>query len=142
MMFWDSSAIVPLIVAEPSTSWARNLLKSDPRGIVWMLSRVEVRSALARRNREGALKVDAYREAIQRTQDIFDGLSRVTAWGRVTDRAIRLLDLHAVRSADAMQLASALVTARENPAQLPFVTLDLRLAEAAEKEGFAVRRFD
>jgi hypothetical protein len=37
-----------------------------------------------------------------------------------------------------MQLGAAIVAAEEKPETLNFVTLDARLAEAAEKEGFRV----
>jgi hypothetical protein len=37
-----------------------------------------------------------------------------------------------------MQLGAAIVAAEEHPETLNFVTLDARLAEAAEKEGFRV----
>jgi hypothetical protein len=40
-----------------------------------------------------------------------------------------------------MQLAALLVAAEERPAELPLVTLDDRLGEAARKEGFSVLPF-
>ena len=43
-----------------------------------------------------------------------------------------------MRAADALQLAAALVATGERPGDLPFVTLDHRLAEAARREGFSV----
>lgn len=49
---------------------------------------------------------------------------------------MRLLRLHPLRAADALQLAAALVLAEHDPRTLPFVTLDERLALAAEQEGF------
>ncbi|HXH91499.1 MAG TPA: hypothetical protein VNN25_07960, partial [Thermoanaerobaculia bacterium] len=42
-----------------------------------------------------------------------------------------------IRAMDA-QLAAALIACQEDPASLPFVTLDLDLAAAARAEGFAV----
>lgn len=41
-----------------------------------------------------------------------------------------------LRAADALQLAAAIVAADFNAASMPFVTLDVRLAEAADREGF------
>ncbi len=64
------------------------------------------------------------------------------AWTTVDDlahvdrRARRLLALHDLRTADALQLAAALVACEEQPSLLPFVTLDRRLAGAAHREGF------
>jgi len=56
----------------------------------------------------------------------------------VRSRAERLLGVHTLRAGDALQLAAALLAAEEDPADLPFVTLDERLADAARKEGFPV----
>jgi hypothetical protein len=52
--------------------------------------------------------------------------------------AIRLLAVHPLRAADAMQLASALMWAGERPARSGFVSFDTRLREAAAHEGFLV----
>jgi len=56
----------------------------------------------------------------------------------IRSRADRLLAIHPLRAADALQLAALLAAAEDRPAELPFVTLDDRLAEAARKEGFSV----
>jgi hypothetical protein len=56
----------------------------------------------------------------------------------IRSRADRLLGVHPLRAADALQLAALTIAAEERPADLPFVTLDDRLAEAARKEGFSV----
>jgi predicted nucleic acid-binding protein len=138
MRFWDSSAVVPLLVAEPSTPWARKLLRSDPRGIIWVLSPVEVRSALIRQRRDDRLTERAFREARARAERLFRALSVIVAVEPVRDRALRLLDLHELRAADALQLAAALIATGENPSAMPFVTLDQRLADAAGREGFPV----
>jgi predicted nucleic acid-binding protein len=51
---------------------------------------------------------------------------------------MRLLRLHSLRAADALQLAAAIVLSEHDPATLPFVTLDDQLARAAELEGFSL----
>jgi predicted nucleic acid-binding protein len=60
----------------------------------------------------------------------------------VRQTAIRLLRVHPLRTADALQLGAAIVAAEDHPATLPLGTLDERLAQAAEREGFAVVRPD
>jgi len=52
--------------------------------------------------------------------------------------AVRLLRVHALRAADALQLAAAFQAAEQRPPSLEIVTLDERLAPVARKEGFAV----
>jgi len=55
----------------------------------------------------------------------------------VRRRAIRLFRVHPLRSADAVQLAAALIAAKEDPSSLAFVSCDQQLRLAAEREGFA-----
>jgi predicted nucleic acid-binding protein len=138
MRFWDSSALVPLFVDEPSTPAIKALLADDPGVIIWMFSGVEMLSAVARlgRSSEG---LDDQLPAIRR-----EILRQQPRWAAVTDadgvrrRAERLVGLHALASADAQQLAAALVAASDRPETLEFVTLDRPLARAAELEGFQV----
>lgn len=138
MKFWDSSAVVPLVVMEDNTSWARGLMRSDSSALVWALSPVEVRSALARRQREGSLTDKAYEQACGRANRLFRALSHIVALELVRERAIRLLDLHELRAADALQLAAALIASGESPATMVFVSLDQRLSHAARREGFPI----
>jgi hypothetical protein len=46
--------------------------------------------------------------------------------------------VHALRAADALQLAAAYLAAERRPSSLEFLTLDERLGAAASKEGFVV----
>jgi hypothetical protein len=56
----------------------------------------------------------------------------------VREHAGRVLLLHPLRAADAVQLASALLWTRGRPAGHDLVCLDDRLREAATREGFTV----
>src|SRR5438445_435717 len=51
--FWDTSALIALVVAERATARAERWLREDPDVVVWTLTRVELLSALARRRRCG-----------------------------------------------------------------------------------------
>lgn len=137
MNYWDSSALVGLLVEEPSTSTLRDLLDSDPDQTVWCLASVEIASALARRLREG---LGGARETSFRSG--WRGLSEywreIAAIDQVKARSLRLLNTHALRSGDALQLAAALVASDDRPENLPFVCLDDRLRDAARREGFPI----
>ena len=54
------------------------------------------------------------------------------------ETAKRLLRLHPLRGADALQLAAALTVAQNDPSSIGFVTLDMRLRDAASRQGFTV----
>jgi len=56
----------------------------------------------------------------------------------IRETAVRLLRVHPLRAADALQLAAAYAAAERRPSSLEVVTLDDRLATAARKEGFVV----
>jgi len=58
---------------------------------------------------------------------------------KVRSLAEDLPDAHGVRTADAGQLAAALVWCHEHPKQRPFVCFDERLRSAATGLGFSVR---
>ena len=53
MIFWDSSAIVPLCVNEPASATVKTILADNPVAVVWWTTRTECISALARQMRQG-----------------------------------------------------------------------------------------
>ena len=136
MRFWDTSAIVPLLVSEARTTSARRLAGEDPGIIVWWATRTECVAALARRRREGALTSSGERLARSVLALLAAEWSEVLPGDGVRERAERLLSTHALRTADAFQLAAALLWSRGDTHGLEFVSLDLRLREAALREGF------
>ena len=52
MKFWDSSAVVPLLVAEAMTPLVSEILAEDRQMHVWWATEVECASTLARLERE------------------------------------------------------------------------------------------
>jgi predicted nucleic acid-binding protein len=140
--FWDTSAVVRLLVAESSSAAIMREYELDPEVIAWWATEAECVSALARLERDDSITPPSMAEGLRR----LDGLAR--AWREVQPvtavrtTAIRLLRVHPLRTADALQLGAAIVAAENHPASLQIVTLDERLAQAAEREGFAVVRPD
>jgi hypothetical protein len=135
--FWDASAIVPLVCREPESPRCRAWLREDPVLVVWALAATEVVSALARKRREGALSGSQHVEAKRRLASLEGAWSEVAALDAVRARARRLLEVHPLTAADALHLGAALVVVEERPEGMGFVAFDERLAEAAEREGFA-----
>jgi predicted nucleic acid-binding protein len=138
LRFWDSSAIVPLTVTEASTDAIRAVAEEDPVMCVWWATELECVSALARLEREGALTDTATTVALERLDLLAESWNEVQPVVAVRGAARRLLRVHTLRAADALQLAAAVVAAEGQPASLEIVTLDERLAAAARREGFTV----
>lgn len=138
MRFWDSLAVVPLLVAEAATDVARTALREDAAMIVWRLTGTEIISALFRRRRAEEIDEAGVAAAQRRLAALEARWTAVEDLDPVVRRARRLLSTHSLRSADALQLAAALIACDEHPELLPLVTLDDRLAQAARREGFAV----
>lgn len=138
MKFWDSSAILPLLVPERRTEALEAIVREDPAMVAWWSTPVECRSALARLERDGRLT----RRGASQAERALDAAVRqwveIPPTTPVREQAYRMLRIHPLRAADALQLAAALVAAEFEPRALPFVTLDSRLADAAAKEGFEV----
>ena len=138
MIHWDSSALVPLLVAEERSSECARLLRSDSVMVVWGLTPVEALSAIHRRHRERSLSHERWRGAQRRLALFRKAWNEVGDLDLVARRAERLLAIHALRAADALQLAAALVACEEHPERLPFACLDVNLGAAAGREGFRV----
>jgi len=136
--FWDTSALVPLIVVEPHTPRVRRWMAEDDDLVVWTLTRVELLSALARRRREAGVSPAALVAARRAVLAVWERWSEVSAVDVVRRQAERVVESHPMRAADALQIGAALVAAGDDPESLTFVTLDADQAEAAGREGLLV----
>ncbi len=136
--FWDASAIIPLLADEPTREQLLELLEADPEMLAWWGTPVEIASALARREREQLLTADEVEAALESARALADSWHEIVPSATVRRTAARLLRVHALRAADSLQLAAALIAANHDPATLEIVCLDARLATAARREGFKV----
>ncbi len=138
MRFWDASALVPTFLDETSTPEVQSWQAADPGVTIWMMTRIEVISAIARKKRERPELAALWSRALRDLQEA------ASTWIEITDavaarfHAERIIMKHPLRAADALQLGAALVAADGDPQSLELVTLDRRLAEAARQEGFPV----
>jgi uncharacterized protein len=138
MRFWDSSAIVPLLVAQPASDTVGRLLRLDPEAIIWWSTPIECAAALARLEREGSLSPKQTNVSLERLRRLAQTFDEVQPTDRVRCTALRLLRSHRLRAADSLQLAAAIEASAGHPNVLPFVCLDERLADAALREGLDV----
>ncbi|MFL6196476.1 MAG: type II toxin-antitoxin system VapC family toxin [Thermoanaerobaculia bacterium] len=138
MKFWDSSALVPLLVEEEISVPLRNLYLAQPGTIAWWGTPVECASAISRLEREDKLSPRAATDALERLDALARHWHRIEPVDAVQETARRLLRVHPLRAADSLQLAAAVLASEGKPSTLEFVCLDDRLATAAEREGFPV----
>ncbi len=139
--FIDSSALVKRYVPEIGSAWLRALLEPQT-GNEWFIARitwVEVKSALARREREGSLTPTDQTLIIQRFRfDLnhqyqvieLDAILALMAGQLVEQYPLRA---YAVQLASALRLQTAMATTPS--VQLLFVTADNRLSESAQTVG-------
>lgn len=138
MNFWDTSAILPLVIHESTSEQTLEFFDDD--GLcIWTLTPVEAMAAVCRLRREKKIAPNDQEEALAHLDRIFKGCTVVKNIERAKARALRLLRLHALKSADALQLAAALLACQDEPQEHHFVTYDNRLKEAARLEGFKIR---
>jgi predicted nucleic acid-binding protein len=136
--FWDASAVLPLLVDEARTEELRALAGADGAIVVWWLTRTECVSALARRTRDGELSLADERSVRTVLHALERSWSEVQPSERLRGAAERLLAVHDLRAADALQLAAAVEWCGGDAQGAALVCLDRRLRVAAHREGFRV----
>ena len=153
--FLDSRAPVKRYAQEPGSGWVHALTGRHSRTPIYVseLSRVEVVAALRRSGRLKGLHqsfVDTMVNAFARHLALSDIArkspvyrlvpisSEVLEWVASLCNRHAALDPFPIRSLDAIQLASAILTASFLHDALIVVTADARLAALAESEDFRV----
>lgn len=137
-MFWDTSAIIPVLLPEPRSAAITEALAADREVTLWWGTPVECLSAIYRRHRETAVPAPLLTDALSRLRALVEDADTVSPTDEVRRRAGRLVAAHPLRAADALQLAAALVWCEEQSHGETFVCLDGRLREAARREGFSL----
>ena len=137
-MFWDTSAIIPVLLPEPRSAVITEALAADREVTLWWGTPVECLSAIYRRHRESPVPAPLLTEALTRLRALVEDADAVSPTDEVRRRAGRLVAAHPLRAADALQLGAALVWCEEQPHGEAFVCLDDRLREAARREGFSL----
>lgn len=90
--------------------------------------------------REGSLNAGNAAQAFERLDRLAASWFQVEPVDEIREVARRLLRVHPLRAADALQLAAAYVVAERRPPTLEVVTLDDRVAAAGAREGFVLVR--
>ncbi len=129
-LYVDSSALLKRYIDEPDSETAESLLRSDPSLLTARHTIVEIRRNLARLLAEQ----DAAAARAAFTEDL-KVLSIVELDEVTCETAAAIAELTGVRTLDALHLAAA---QRVGGAAVPFLTFDLRQAQAARALGLIV----
>jgi hypothetical protein len=116
----------------------RSVLRADPKVAAWWSTRIECLSGLLRRWRDGSISGAGLSDARTVLETLADSWLEVTASEPLRASAERLLAVHSLRAGDALQLAAALAWSGGQPRGAELISFDVRLREAASREGFVV----
>ena len=138
MKFWDSSAVVPLLIEQGPSRSMLQAFAHDPQLSVWWGTVVECDSAIARAERDGRVSATASDVARARLKELSAAWRECQPSERLRRAALRMVRLHGLRAGAAFQAAAASVIAEQDSSTLHVVCLDSRLAEALRSEGFVI----
>jgi uncharacterized protein len=142
--FLDSSALVKRYVSEIGSAWIESItsVKSGNAILVAHITQAEVVSATMGRKRDGTISARTAR-AVRLLIDrhMIREYSVASLTNRIVQRAEDLLEKHALRAYDSVQLASA-IEANQHlvgtlAGMLAFVSADSRLLAVATLEGLS-----
>jgi predicted nucleic acid-binding protein len=106
--YFDTSAIVPLVVAEPTSPLCAHVWAVADQVATSRLSYVEAAAALASAERMGRLKRESYDEARHRLGTLWDMVQIVEADVSLMEEAADAARNQGLRGYDAMQFVSAM----------------------------------
>lgn len=130
MVYIDSSALLKLYFDESDSDACEELMLSDPDWITARHTTVEVRRNLAKE-----LQDKPAREARDQFLRDWDAITIVELDRQVCETAAQIAEVTGVRALDALHLGAA---QRVGRGVIPFLTYDLRQAQAARELGWTV----
>lgn len=134
VVYFDSSALVKLIVDEDGSEIAAELWDRCDAAVTSRLAYPEVCAALAGAGRSRRLDSEAQSRAAQLWEEFWAAVRVVELTTSVADRAGRLAAQHGLRGADAVHLASCLTLGT----QTVFAVWDRRLRLGAHEANMVV----
>ena len=138
MKFWDTSAIIPIIIEQSYSAEIKQILKTDPHMIVFWGTIVESLSALSRLQREHFLDDTSFKHASGLLETLIRNWTEILPGNDLREQAIRIVSVHGLKTLDSLQLSAALIWTNKRPVNNSIVSLDKQLRTAAGKEGFIV----
>jgi predicted nucleic acid-binding protein len=135
ILYLDSGALLKLYVDEEGASQARRAVGDADVISTFEIAYVELRAALARRYREGALKLAEYRRALRDLHRDWQEFFLIVVGSALVREAGALAERYRLRAYDAVHLASSLAIQAQTEEVVIFACWDRVLAEVAVKAG-------
>jgi len=139
--YLDANAWVKRYCKERGTAWVQGLLERNPAMACASLGLIEVMGTLARKKKAGEMDTLAFERNSRDLLDDWQGFMEIQLIPEAVDIARDLARDRALRGADAVRLASALLMQRrfaDEDDRLVLVTSDHELKTAAESSGLTV----
>jgi predicted nucleic acid-binding protein len=139
--FLDSSALVKRYRKETGTARVLELRQSSAKMVIAALSCVETTSAIVRRGRVSGIAAELLDTALEAlARDVRELFEVIDLSPSVLAKAADIARTHALRAADSIQLACAILARPEggSAAEFLFVSTDRELNAAAAAEGFVI----
>jgi predicted nucleic acid-binding protein len=135
ILFLDTSCMVKLYFDEPGSDEVEMAVGLANEVACSMVTEAEVRSALARRRREGLLSASALTALKQDFLRNWPHHVRIQVSEGISAHAGDLAETHGLRGFDAIQLACALSVVDDVDGETWFYSADSKLNAAAKREG-------
>ncbi len=133
--YFDTSAIIPLLIGEPTTGQCTRLWDDAPRIVCARLIYPEACAALARASRMGRISPTQEVAATAELDELVAQIDFIEITDDLTLSAGRLAQRFGLRGYDAVHLAAGITIDDD---EFVFVTGDAELANAASESGLAV----
>jgi hypothetical protein len=133
----DTSAVVPLLIAEPGSARAASLWDGADRIVSVRLIYPETRAALAQAERLGRLTARQLRDAVTGFDALFEEIDLIEVDDALARRAGELAEVRQLRGYDAVHLAAA---DRVHDPNVVVIAGDRALLDAATAEGMTVAK--
>ena len=134
IVYFDTSALLPILIEEPASQSAARLWEIADRVVSSRLSYPEGRAALAMASRMGRIDESELRSAVDDLEALFEQLDLVDVTERISRSAGGLAEQFGLRGYDAVHLASVQQIA---DSELVLAASDRKLVAAARALGLA-----
>ena len=134
--YWDASALVPLLLQETTSEVYRRIAGTN-EVVTWWGSAIECAAAIEHRARAGEA-AESVAAAYRNLDELLAQWKEIPPTECLRRTAIRFARTAALRAGDALHLAAATIASQFEPTTIRFLSEDLRLKQAAQREGFVV----